>query len=116
MKLLPITLQHHRTCSSRPRRGFPFLSIKDISGGYLDFSSTRSNSEEEHGEISARCSPTKAGILFCRIGTLGRAVVVDSDRPFSIFVSVGLIRMTGDVDPHYLRVALNSLSPAPAPP
>lgn len=88
--------------------GVPFLSIKDISGGSLDFSNTRLITPEQHAEINARCNPKRGDILFCRIGTLGRALVVDTDRAFSLFVSVGLIQLTGDLDPEFLRVALNS--------
>ncbi|WKZ82940.1 MAG: restriction endonuclease subunit S [Acidimicrobiia bacterium] len=89
-------------------RGVPFVSIKDISSGALDFSDTKFISEKESEAINRRCAPQQGDVLFCRIGTLGQAVVVDDDRPFSIFVSVGLIRPGPRIDPRYLRYALNS--------
>lgn len=92
------------------REGVPFLSIKDISAGRLDFSNTKFIPEAEHVEINKRCDPSRGDVLFCRIGTLGRAVVVDTDRPFSLFVSVGLIKLSGHVNPDYLALALNSPS------
>jgi type I restriction enzyme S subunit len=88
--------------------GVPFLSIKDISGGFIDFSDTRFITKSEHAEINKRCNPEKGDILFCRIGTLGKAVVVDTEKPFSLFVSVGLIKLTRQLNPRFLCMALNS--------
>ena len=53
--------------------GVPFLSVKDISSGYMDFSHTRFISPEEHQLLSQRCKPEKDDVLICRIGTLGKA-------------------------------------------
>ena len=97
----------HQTPTYVPQ-GVPFLSIKDISSGFLDFSATRFVTSEAHLEMIKRCRPERGDILLCRIGTLGRAVVVDTDREFSLFVSVGLIKMTGDMDSTFFRYALNS--------
>jgi type I restriction enzyme S subunit len=47
--------------------------------------------------------------LIGRIGTLGRAVLVDTDVEFSLFVSVGLIRFSqSNFDPEFSRLLLNS--------
>ncbi|EAR21576.1 restriction endonuclease subunit S [Nitrococcus mobilis] len=73
-------------------KGVPFISVKDISGGQLRFSDTKFISQEEHQTISSRCNPERNDILLCRIGTLGKPVIVDTDQPFSLFVSVGLIK------------------------
>lgn len=97
----------HKTPHYLPA-GVPFLSIKDISAGFLDFSNTRFISPTQHEELNRRCNPEQGDILFCRIGTLGKAVVVDTDRPFSLFVSLGLIKLGGLLNPFYLRMALNS--------
>ena len=44
-----------------------------------------------------------------RIGTLGKPVIVNVDREFSLFVSVGLIRLFQEaVDPEFLRLCLDS--------
>jgi type I restriction enzyme S subunit len=88
--------------------GVPFLSIKDISSGFMDFRNTRFISDEAHWEMTRRCRPQRGDILFCRIGTLGRALVVDTDREFSIFVSLGLLKMTGHLDARYIQHVLNS--------
>lgn len=89
--------------------GIPFVSVKDFSGGKLNLNHTRRISESEHRRLHERCDPCRGDILIGRIGTLGRAVVVDTDVEFSIFVSVGLIRFDHNtIDPDYLCILLNS--------
>lgn len=88
--------------------GVPFLSIKDISGGKIDFCNTRYISQAEHDELCKRIKPSRGDVLFCRIGTLGRAITVDTDQEFSIFVSLGLLRPKPVLNPKYLEIALNS--------
>jgi type I restriction enzyme S subunit len=89
--------------------GVPFVSVKDFSGGRLDFSHTRRISRKEHTMLYKRCDPQRGDILICRIGTLGKAVLVDSDQEFSLFVSVGLIRFSQKLmAPNYVRLLLNS--------
>jgi type I restriction enzyme S subunit len=89
--------------------GIPFISVKDFSGGKLDFSSTRFISPDEHAQLYKRCDPRRGDILLGRIGTLGKAVLVDTDIEFSLFVSVALIRFSRKfIDPAYFRLLLNS--------
>jgi type I restriction enzyme S subunit len=89
--------------------GIPFVSVKDFSAGRLDFSSTRFISPDEHAVLFRRCDPRRGDILIGRIGTLGKAVVVDVDFEFSLFVSVGLIRCSQQfMVPAFLRLLLNS--------
>jgi type I restriction enzyme S subunit len=83
--------------------------VKDFSSGKLDFSRTRLISSEEHAMLYKRCDPRRGDILIGRIGTLGKAVLVDTDREFSLFVSVGLIRFSQVfIAPVFLRLLLNS--------
>jgi type I restriction enzyme S subunit len=90
-------------------KGVPFVSVKDFSGGVLDFSCTRFISPEEHALLYKRCDPRRGDILIGRIGTLGKAVLVDTDKEFSLFVSVGLIRFGHEcIDPNFFRSLLNS--------
>lgn len=73
--------------------GVAFISVKDIDGNTVSFNDCKFISEDEHRQINARCNPEKGDLLLCRIGTLGRPTLVDTDRPFSLFVSVGLIKL-----------------------
>ena len=89
--------------------GVPFVSVKDFSAGRLDLSNTRFITENEHSLLCKRCDPKRGDILIGRIGTLGRAVLVDTDDEFSLFVSVGLIRFSHEnIAPRFLRTLLNS--------
>ena len=88
--------------------GVPFLSIKDISSGIIDFSKTRFISQSEHDELCKRIKPSRGDVLFCRIGTLGKAITIETDRDFSIFVSLGLLRPKHYLNPKFLELALNS--------
>ena len=88
--------------------GVPFLSIKDISSGIIDFSKTRFISQSEHDELCKRIKPSRGDVLFCRIGTLGKAIAIETDREFSIFVSLGLLRPKHHLNPKFLELALNS--------
>jgi type I restriction enzyme S subunit len=89
--------------------GVKFLSVKDISSGKINLENTRFISPEEHEQLILRCKPEVGDIMFCRIGTLGVPVIVDIEEPFSIFVSVGLIKFFKDeVLPQYLQKVLDS--------
>ncbi|WP_299079241.1 restriction endonuclease subunit S [uncultured Paraglaciecola sp.] len=73
-------------------KGVPFISVKDIDGSTVSFNDCKYISEEQHLDINTRCNPEFGDVLLCRIGTLGRATIVDTNEPFSLFVSVGLIK------------------------
>lgn len=89
--------------------GIPFVSVKDFSGGRLNLSNTRYITEDEHRGLYQRCDPKRGDILIGRIGTLGRAVLVDTDVEFSLFVSVGMIRFShANLSPDFFRLLLNS--------
>lgn len=90
-------------------RGVPFVSVKDFSAGQLSLSNTRFIPESEHQALYQRCDPRRGDILLGRIGTLGKAVLVETDEEFSLFVSVGLIRIDHEnVCAPFIRLLLNS--------
>ncbi len=72
--------------------GVPFISVKDIDGKTISFNDCRYISQKQHEEINLRCNPELGDLLICRIGTLGRVTIVDTTKPFSLFVSVGLLK------------------------
>ncbi len=89
--------------------GIPFLSVKDMSRGVLDFSSTRFISTNEHNQLSQRCNPQFGDLLLTKVGTTGIPVAVDTNRQFSIFVSVALIKAPWAlVNAEYLRRLISS--------
>ncbi len=72
--------------------GIPFLSVKDMSSGTISFDRTKFISEEEHSDLIKRCNPQKGDILLSKVGTTGIPVKIDTDIPFSIFVSLALLK------------------------
>lgn len=88
--------------------GVPFLSVKNVSSGHFDFEDVKYISESEHRELIKRCNPEKGDILICRIGTLGKAIEIDINVDFSIFVSLGLIKPLDSYLSKYLVYVLNS--------
>jgi type I restriction enzyme, S subunit len=89
--------------------GIPFVSVKNLSSGHLDFSDTRFISEQEHNELIKRCHPEKGNVLLTKVGTTGIAVTINTDREFSIFVSVALLKVVKEfIDIDYLARLINS--------
>ena len=89
--------------------GIPFLSVKDMSTGKLDFSNTKFISAEEHSFLSQRCHPQKGDLLISKVGTTGIPLIIDTDREFSIFVSLALIKFFPQlIDCNYLLHLINS--------
>ena len=89
-------------------QGVPFVSVKDISSGYLDFSNVKYITQEEHEKLISRCKPEIHDILLCRIGTLGKAIKINTDREFSIFVSLGLLKLLNSDLGDYIVTVINS--------
>jgi len=87
----------------------PFLSVKDVTGGKIDFSRVKYISRAEHEELTKRCKPDYLDILFTKVGTTGIARVIDTQEEFSIFVSLALLKFPRKcIDPHFLELLLNS--------
>tara|TARA_A100000171_G_scaffold8703_1_gene6470 strand:+ start:2965 stop:4650 length:1686 start_codon:yes stop_codon:yes gene_type:complete len=72
--------------------GVPFLSVKDMSSGYLNFSETRFISKAQHQDLIKRCYPQQGDLLLTKVGTTGIPVLVETNQEFSIFVSVALVK------------------------
>ena len=89
--------------------GIPFLSVKDMSSGVLDFSNTKFISKNDHDLLFKRCNPEKGDLLITKIGTTGVPVIVDTERPFSLFVSVALIKAPWHlIAVEYLRLLVDA--------
>ena len=90
-------------------RGIPFISVKDISSGKISFERTKFISKTEHELLASRCDPHRDDILLTKVGTTGIPVLVDTDRPFSIFVSVAQLRFPTELlDKFFLIYLLKS--------
>ena len=74
--------------------GIPFIVVTDLTKELeISFSNARLISEDDHREFIKRADPKKGDVLVSKDGTLGIAKVVNDDAPpFSIFVSVAMLR------------------------
>lgn len=87
--------------------GVPFISVKDIRNGVIDFSSTKFISAEEHVELCKRCRPQKGDLLITKSGTIGRTALINTEVEFSLFVSVALIKPASKfVNMKFIDIAL----------
>lgn len=98
----------HRT-TKYTSTGVKFVSVKDMSNGFLLFENTKFISEEEHKELFARCNPEKGDLILSKVGTTGVPAIVDTTEPFSLFVSVALLKFDCEcVDVDFLYYMLMS--------
>jgi type I restriction enzyme S subunit len=90
--------------------GVPFVTVKNMVSGKLDFADLNFVSEEDHRLFTKRCRPERGDVLYSKDGaTRGRPCLVDTDREFSYFVSVALIKPLRDrLNSQYLVYALKS--------
>lgn len=89
-------------------KGIPFLSVKDIYDRQLHFDNCKYISSDEHNILFKRCNPEKGDVLITKSGTIGRTAIVNISTPFSLFVSVALIKPNKKcVDSAYLIYSLD---------
>lgn len=90
--------------------GVPFVTVKNMVTGNLTFDNINYVSNEDHLIFSRRCRAEYGDVLYSKDGaTRGRPCFVDTDREFSFFVSVALIKPSRDaLDGRYLVYLLNS--------
>ena len=77
--------------------GIPFISVKDISSGKLNFNDCKYISIDEHQKLYSRCNPELNDILLTKVGTTGIPVIVDTEKQFSLFVSVALLKFNNEL-------------------
>jgi type I restriction enzyme S subunit len=74
-------------------KGIPFLSVKDINGGRINFDNVKYISENEYESSTSNSKPGKGDVLFGRVGTLGNPIIITEDIEFCIFVSLGYLKI-----------------------
>lgn len=90
-------------------KGINFISVKDISNGKLSLEDTKYITLSEHKELIKRCNPVRGDILLSKVGTTGVPAIVDTDKPFSLFVSVALLKWNHEyIDTTFLCYLLRS--------
>ncbi|TMO79970.1 restriction endonuclease [Pseudoalteromonas sp. S3776] len=75
-------------------KGVKFISAKNTSKDFLDLADTKYISEEEYLSSTSNAKPKRGDVLFTRVGSnLGHPVIVETDEPLCMFVSLGYIRV-----------------------
>jgi type I restriction enzyme S subunit len=83
--------------------GIPFLSAKDITKGYVDFSDTLFVSSETAKKSRLRCNPEYNDILIISRGaTIGRSCKNDSHKVFCLLGSVILLKPDINIESDFI--------------
>ena len=99
---------HHRV--ALPNDGIPFLTVRNITAGNgVSFENTKFIRPSDHAQFTKRAHPRRGDLLISKDGTLGVTRVIETDRPFSIFVSLALVRPRLDrIHPYFLKLFFDS--------
>lgn len=72
--------------------GYPFISVRNIVNGYIDFSTAKYISEADYKDAIKKCCPEKGDILYSKVGTTGIAKLVDIDIKFANWVHLAVLK------------------------
>jgi type I restriction enzyme S subunit len=86
--------------------GIPFISVNNLVGNCISFDSCQFISEAEHEILIQRCHPEQGDILLGKVATLGVVGVVVTDRKFSIFVQVALVKLKAGLIPKFIKYSI----------
>ncbi len=73
-------------------QGIPFITVLNIASGRLNFSGAKFISPDDHAFYQKRAKAEKGDVLISKDGSIGIPCFIDTDREFSFFVSVALIK------------------------
>lgn len=89
--------------------GVPFVTALNVAPGVLTWEPIKHVSLEQHRAFQTRARAEQGDVLITKDGTLGLCCLVDTDRAFSFFVSVALVKpRPGVLDGQFLVRLLRS--------
>jgi type I restriction enzyme S subunit len=89
--------------------GVPFVTVKNLTAGSgISFDDLNYITKEDHVEFIRRADPEQGDILISKDGTLGVVRQIRTDKPFSIFVSVALVKPVLREMSDFLELAFTS--------
>lgn len=89
--------------------GIPFITVRNLTAGRgISFDVTKFITPADHEMFTQRTKPERGDILISKDGTIGVTRAVRTDREFSIFVSVALVKPVTLELTDYLELALQS--------
>jgi type I restriction enzyme S subunit len=92
---------------------YPYLSTGNITSDHkLDFDAAKLINEEDFKRLSKKIKPEKGDIIFPRYGTIGRNVIVDTDRDFLVSYSCAIIKVDHGIieSKYFYYYSLSSLT------
>ena len=88
--------------------GYPFISVRNIVNGYIDFSTAKYISEKDYIESIKKCHPQKGDMLYSKGGTTGIiAKLIDVDIEFANWVHVAVLKFDDSLNGVFFENMLN---------
>ena len=88
--------------------GYPFISVRNIVNGSIDFSTAKYISEQDYFESIKKCNPQKGDMLYSKGGTTGIAKLIDVDTKFANWVHIAVLKFDDSLDGIFFENMLNS--------
>ncbi len=89
--------------------GIPFITVQNITSGRIKFENYKCITEEAHEAYCRRAKAEYGDVMISKDGTIGIPCYIDTDKEFSFFVSVALIKpKRARIDGEFLVWALRS--------
>ena len=89
--------------------GIPFVTALNVAPGKLTFLGAKHITEADHQAFQRRAVAESGDVLITKDGTIGQTCLVDTDRQFSFFVSVALVKpKRGILDGAFLVAVLRT--------
>ena len=87
--------------------GYPFISVRNIVNGYIDFSTAKYISEQDYLDSIKKCHPQKGDMLYSKGGTTGIAKLIDVDVEFANWVHVAVLKFDDTLNGIFFENMLN---------
>lgn len=88
--------------------GYPFISVRNIVNGHIDFSTAKYISKQDYLDSIKKCHPQKGDMLYSKGGTTGIAKLVDVDVEFANWVHVAVLKFDASLNGIFFENMLNS--------
>lgn len=114
-----ITDGSHFSPKTVEKSNYPYITVKDLSNGTIDFENCKFITFEDYTELEKNgCKPQQGDVLFSKDGTVGKVSLIDFSKNFVVLSSLAIIRPNQDVvkseylkyaltNPDFLQIALN---------
>lgn len=88
---------------------YPFLSVKDLKNGFLDFKNCLKTSIESYKYLKRNsCKPERGDLLISKDGTIGKTCLIDFDKEFVVASSLVIIKSNKNFSIKFLDYILQS--------